>query len=82
MPSQHESELSVVETYAYLHEADIAKTLLASYGIEAHILNEHQIRQIAGVASRVRLAVASEHVYRAQQVLEADHSEALDDVEE
>jgi len=83
--TQHQSGLSVVRSFLYLHEADIAKALLDSYGIEAFILDEHQIRQRwhLGVAlGGVKLAVAPECAYRARQVLEDDHSEALEDIEE
>lgn len=81
MSTPDQPGLTVVRSFAYLHEADIAKTLLESYGIEALILNEHQIRQLAGATGRVRLAVAPENVYRARQVLEDDHSAALEDAD-
>ena len=61
---------------------DIAKNLLDSYGVNALILNEHQVRQLAGPAGRVRLAVAPEDTDRARQVLEDDQSGVLEDLEE
>ncbi len=85
MLTQRQSGLSVLRSYLYLHEADIAKALLDSYGIESFILDEHQIRQRwhLGVAlGGVKLAVAPEHAYRARQVLEEDRSDALEDIEE
>ena len=85
MLTQRQSGLSVLRSYLYLHEADIAKALLDSYGIESFILDEHQIRQRwhLGVAlGGVKLAVAPEHAYRARQVLDEDRSDALEDIEE
>ncbi len=85
MLTQRQSGLSVLGSYLYLHEADIAKALLDSYGIESFILDEHQIRQRwhLGVAlGGVKLAVAPEHAYRARQVLEEDRSDVLEDIEE
>ncbi len=85
MLTQRQSGLAVVRSFLYLHEADIAKALLDSYGIEAFILDEHQIRQrwhLAGALGGVKLAVAPEHAYRARQVLEDDYSEVLEDIEE
>lgn len=85
MLTNRQSGLTVVRSFLYLHEADIAKALLDSYGIEAFILDEHQVRQrwhLAGAVGGVKLAVADENAYRARQVLEDDYSDVLEDIDE
>lgn len=80
-----QSGLAVVGSFLYLHEADVARALLDSYGIETWVLDEHQIRQrwhLAGPLGGVKVAVAPEHASRARSLLEQDHSEALEDLEE
>jgi len=74
-----------VGSYYYLHEADIARSLLDSYGIESWILDEHQIRQrwhLAGALGGVKVAVAPEKAYRARQILSEDYSDVLEDIPE
>jgi len=69
----------------YLHEADLSKALLESEGIEAWLLDEHQIRQrwhLGGALGGVKLAVAPEHAWRARQLLAEDHSAHLSEIPE
>jgi hypothetical protein len=85
MLSQRQSGLVVVKACFFLHEADLARALLESYGIEAWILDEHQIRQqwhLAGALGGVKVAVAPECAYRARQVLEEDYSDVVEEVAE
>jgi hypothetical protein len=72
-----------VKSCIFLHEADVARALLDSYGIEAWILDEHQIRQqwhLAGALGGIKVAVAPECAYRARQVLEEDYSDVVEDI--
>lgn len=74
--------LALVATFQHLYEADVAKALLESYGIEALILDEVQLQQgwaVLGRLAEVRLAVAPEHAYRARQILADDYSDALEE---
>lgn len=85
MLTQRQSGLAVVATFFYVYEADIAKALLESYGLEAWILDHQLIRQewhLAGALGGVKLAVAQENAYRARQILEDDYSDALEDIPE
>ncbi|MGH0029430.1 MAG: putative signal transducing protein [Myxococcota bacterium] len=85
MLKPRQSGLAVVGRFFYLHEADLAKALLESYGIEAWVLDQHLVRMewhLAGALGGVKLAVAEENAYRARQVLEDDYSEVLDEIEE
>lgn len=80
-----QSGLAVVLSCYYLHEADVARALLESEGIEAWILDEHQIRQrwhLAGALGGVKLAVAPQDAARARQLLAEDRSSALGEIEE
>ena len=83
MLSQQQSGLVVVKSCFFLHEADVARALLDSHGIEAWILNEHHIRQLwhmAGALGGFKLAVAPECAYRARQVLAEDYSEVVEEL--
>lgn len=83
MLSQHQSGLTVVKSCFFLHEADLARALLDSYGIEAWILDEHQIRQqwhLAGALGGIKVAVAPENAYRARQVLAEDYSDVVEEL--
>src|ERR1700752_3956448 len=83
MLSRSQSGLSVVKSCFFLHEADLARALLDSYGIEAWILDEHQIRQqwhLAGALGGIKVAVAPEDAYRARQVLEEDYSDVVEEL--
>ena len=85
MPSRSQSGLSVVKSCFFLHEADLARALLDSYGIEAWIFDEHQIRQqwhLAGALGGIKVAVAPEDAYRAQQVLAEDYSDVVEELAE
>jgi len=79
------SGLVVVASFHHLWEADVAKALLGSFDIEAIILDEVQMQQrwpVMGRLAQVRLAVAPERAYRARQILEDDHSAALEEIAE
>lgn len=83
MLSRSQSGLTVVKSCFFLHEADLARALLDSYGIEAWILDEHQIRQqwhLAGALGGIKVAVAPECAYRARQVLAEDYSDVVDEL--
>lgn len=83
MLSQRQSGLAVVKSCFFLHEADVARALLDSYGIEAWILDEHQIRQqwhLAGALGGIKVAVAPECAYRARQVLAEDYSDVVEEL--
>jgi hypothetical protein len=85
MLSRSQSGLSVVKSCFFLHEADLARALLDSYGIEAWILDEHQIRQqwhLAGALGGIKVAVAPEDAYRARQVLAEDYSDVVEELAE
>jgi hypothetical protein len=74
--------LAVVASFHHLYEADVAKALLDSFGIEAFIVDEFQSQQrwpTIGRHDDVRLAVAAEHAYRAHQILADDYSDALEE---
>lgn len=80
--SAEEPGLAVVASFHHLWEADVAKALLSSFGIEAFILDEFQIQQrwpVMGRLAEVRLAVAPERAYRARQILADDYSDALEE---
>ena len=80
MLAERQSGLTIVGRFNYLHEADLAKALLASEGIASWLLDEHQIRQrwhLGAALGGVKLAVAPEHAWRARQILDEDHSEHL-----
>jgi hypothetical protein len=82
MLSRSQSGLTVVKSCFFLHEADLARALLDSYGIEAWILNEHHIRQLwhmGGALGGFKVAVAPESAYRARQVLEEDYSDVVEE---
>jgi hypothetical protein len=85
MFTEQQTGLAVVGSFFYLHEADLAKALLESYGIEAWILDEHQIRQrwhLAGPLGGVKLAVDPQQATRAREILAQDHSDALREIPE
>ena len=85
MLAERQSGLVIVGRFYYLHEADIARALLESFGIEAWLLDEHQIRQrwfLGGALGGIKLAVAPENGYRARCVLEEDRSGVLDSIDE
>ena len=77
---KHQSGLSVVSHYVHLYEADLAKGLLASEGVDAWILDEHQVRQqwhLAMALGGVKLAVAPEDLECARAILAEDRSDLL-----
>ena len=85
MLSRSQSGLTIVKSCFFLHEADLARALLDFYGIEAWILDEHQIRQqwhLAGALGGIKVAVAPECAYRARQVLAEDYSDVVEELAE
>jgi hypothetical protein len=85
MLTERQSGFEVVATFWYLHEADIAKSLLESYGLEPLLLDEHQIRMrwhLAAALGGVKLAVPPEQAARARELLAQDHTAHLSDIEE
>lgn len=85
MLTGRQSGLAVVGSFVFLHEADVARSLLEAHGIECWLLDELQVQQrwhMAGALGGVKLAVAPENAYRARQILGEDHSEALADIPE
>ena len=82
---ERQSGLSIVGRFLYLHEADLAKALLNSEGIESWLLDENQIRHrwhLGGALGGIKLAVAPESAERALDLLAQDFSEALQDIPE
>ena len=85
MIPKNQSGLAIVRSYSYLYEADIAKALLESEGIESWLLDEHQIRQrwhLGLALGGVKLAVSPEFASQAQELLDQDFSECLADIPE
>ena len=85
MLTRRQSGLAVVGSFVFLHEADVARALLESYGIECWLLDEIQVQQrwyLANALGGVKLAVAPAHAYRARELLGEDHSAALDEIPE
>jgi hypothetical protein len=75
MAAARDAQLLTVRHFSSLHEALIARELLASEGIEAFIPDEYSIGANPGVINAfggVRLQVRSEDVRRATEMLEAD----------
>jgi len=85
MLPERQSGLAIVGRFSYLHEADIAKALLESEGIESWLLDEHQIRHrwfLAGALGGVKVAVAPQFAEQAQALLSQDLSDSLGDLPE
>lgn len=85
MGAAHQSGLTIVASYLYPYEADLAKALLDSHDIESWVLDEHQIRQrwwLAGALGGVKVGVAEDDFERARQIVAVDHSSALESIPE
>jgi hypothetical protein len=85
MANAQQSGLAVVASFAYLHEADVAKALLDAHGITAWILDEHQIQlrwYLAGAFGGVKVAVDPQQATRAREILREDQSDALREIPE
>jgi len=75
-----ETEPEIVATYRFPHEAALAKTTLAAYGVDAWVLDETQIRLrwFMGVAlGGVKVAVRAADAETAREILAGDHSSDL-----
>ena len=85
MLAERQSGLAIVGRFSYLHEADLAKSLLESEGIEAWLLDENQIRHrwhLGGALGGVKVAVGPEFAGRALELLARDFSSELVDIPE
>ena len=85
MLTERQSGFEIVATFWYLHEADIGKSLLESYGLEPLLLDDHQIRMrwhLAAALGGIKLAVPPEQAAKAREILAQDHSASLEDIEE
>ena len=85
MFTKNQSGLAVVGRFSFIHEADLAKALLESEGIDSWLLDEHQIRHrwhLGAALGGVKLAVAPEDGPRAVELLAEDRSASLADIEE
>ena len=66
--------LERIASFTYLHEAELARALLESAGIEAHVADRHLVGldwQMASALGGVKLLVASEDASAAREVLAA-----------
>jgi hypothetical protein len=80
-----QSGLEVVGHFSYPHEADLARTRLESVGIDAWVLDDHQVRMqwhMGAALGGVKLAVDPDDAPRARVVLAEDRSHLLDDIPE
>lgn len=77
-------DLEIVASYNFLHEADVARSLLEASGIPAWVVDAFHVQQrwfIAGALGGVRVAVPRARAEEARALLAEDHSAALDDEE-
>jgi hypothetical protein len=80
-----QSGLEVVGYFSYPYEADLARARLESVGIEALVLDDHQVRMqwhIGAAIGGVKLGVDPDDAPRARAVLAEDRSHLLDDIPE
>lgn len=80
MTAETRSELEIVATYRFPHEAALAKTTLGAFGVDAWVLDETQIRLrwYMGLAlGGVKLAVRGGDAETAREILAGDHSAEL-----
>ena len=69
-----QSGLSIVASYLYPYEAHLAKSQLEAGGIEAWVLDEHQVQMrwhLAGALGGVKVAVAPADTIAASELLQA-----------
>jgi len=80
-----QSGFAVVGHFSYPHEADLARTLLESVGIESWVLDDHQVRMqwhMGAALGGVKLAVDPDDAPRARALLAEDRSHLLADIPE
>ena len=85
MTSERQSGLAIVGSYTYPYEADVARALLESHEISAWVLDEHQVRtrwHLSQALGGVKVAVHPDDDGRAREILDADHSQALQEIAE
>ncbi|MBM4383550.1 MAG: DUF2007 domain-containing protein [Deltaproteobacteria bacterium] len=71
--------LERVASFTYLHEAELARALLESAGIEAHVADQHLVGldwQMASALGGVKVLVAAEQAAAARDVLAAPPEES------
>lgn len=76
-----QSGLTVVVNATYPYEADLARAYLESEGIDAWVLDEHQVRMtwhLAHALGGVKVAVRHEDAARALELLGQDHGHLVD----
>jgi hypothetical protein len=82
---KRQSGLEIVHTTWFAHEAHVARSLLASRGIEAWVLDAEQIGvqwHVAGALGGVKVAVDPADAERARAILAEDHSAVFEEVDE
>ena len=85
MTLEPRSGLAVVGSYTYPYEADLAKALLDSHGIEAFVLDEFQIRMrwhLSQALGGVKVAVRPDDEARAHELLSTDYSAEVESIPE
>src|SRR5258706_15524442 len=78
--SVRQGELEIVGTYRFPHEAELARTTLGAYGVEAWVLDEKQIRlrwYMGSAAGGVKLAGRRAGAGTAPEPPGGDHSAHL-----
>ena len=85
MFAERQSGFEIVYSTWFAHEAHLARSLLASRGIDAWVFDEEQIGvqwHVAGALGGVKVGVAPEDAPRARAILAEDHSAVLEEVDE
>ena len=80
-----QSGFTVVVNATYPYEADLARGYLESEGVDAWILDEHQVRMqwhLAHALGCIKVAVRHEDAQRARELLAQDHSHLVDSIPE
>lgn len=82
---QRQSGFAIVHVTWFAHEAHLAKSLLASEGIDAWVLDAGQVGvqwHVAGALGGIKVGVREEDAERARAVLAEDYSSSLAGIEE
>lgn len=78
------SDFTILATYSFPHEAELARLHLASAGIPSVLKDAETIRMdwlYSNAIGGVKLLVHRSNLEQAREVLEADYSDALDEVD-
>ncbi len=85
MVPKRQSGLEIVHVSWFAHEAHLARSLLASEGIDAWVLDADQVGMqwhVASAVGGIKVGVRSEDAVRARNVLSEDYSSSLSGIDE